>query len=719
MPALRATLHNLLTSNFPSNTHAETVHRVGMINVFCALGAIYDLVFAAINWSQGSRALAVILGLHALSLAATLAYLRVARAHRPSALFAATLYAILCLILIHHGGTEGLGFLWCFCFPLYAFFSIGLRDGAIAVAVFVAACAVALFWPGNPWLASAYSVPFEVRFFALLVGLGLMSAYAEFARTSSDRARQVSERRFRSLIENGVSVYAIVAADGTVLYESPTLERVYGYSPSELQGTNIMDLVHADDQPAGRHAFGMMLASPGQVHSIEVRYRHRNGSWRVIEVAGVNLIEDPAVGGIVLASHDVTERKQAELEVRALNETLEARVQERTEELRKSEEQLRQFEKLQAIGRLAGGIAHDFNNQLTAIMGCLDMLELELKDRDALGAYLTTALSASRRAADLTSQLLAFSRKSRHISVPVDMREIVAEVISLLRHSIDKRIAIRQALSDDGHVIVGDPAQLQSALLNLAVNARDAMPNGGQIAFLSETVDVDARASSEQGLNIEPGRYLHVTVADTGMGIDAETRTHIFEPFFTTKEPGAGTGMGLAAAYGTARMHRGTLTVDSEPGQGARFHLYFPVAEGAVAKREEPRPEPRSAHRPGRVLVVDDEAAVRDMLALALAKLGYQVVVRQDGAAAVAYYEEQWSTVDVVVLDMVMPNLTGRETFEALRRVHPKVKVILASGYSIETDAQDTLNDGAFAFVQKPFKIAEISQRIAEAVRPS
>jgi PAS domain S-box-containing protein len=719
MPALRSTLNNLLTSNFPSATHAETLHRVGMINVFCALGLLYDLAFAAINWSHGSRVLASILVLHASGLAATLAYLRVKRAHRPSALVAGTLYAVLCLVLIHHGGTEDLGFLWCFCFPLYAFFSVGLRGGAVTVAVFVAACAAALLWPGNPWLVPVYSAAFKVRFFGLLVGLSLMSAYAEFARTSSDRARQASERRFRSLIENGVSVYAIVAADGTVLYESPTLERVYGYSPGELEGTQIMDLVHADDQPAAQHAFGRLLANPGQVHSIEVRYRHRNASWRVIEVAGVNLLGDPAVGGIILTSHDVTERKQAELEVRALNETLEVRVQERTEELRKSEEQLRQFEKLQAIGRLAGGIAHDFNNQLTAIIGCLDMLQLQLKDDDASRAYLTTASRASRRAAGLTSQLLAFSRKSRHLAVPVDMRDIVAEVVSLLRHSIDKRIAIKQALNDDGHVIIGDPAQLQSALLNLAVNARDAMPNGGEVVFASATVDVNAQDSSEQGLNLEPGRYLRLTVADTGMGIDAETRSHIFEPFFTTKEVGSGTGMGLAAAYGTARMHRGSLTVDSEPGKGARFHLYLPVAEGAEATREEQPPAPRSATRPVRVLVVDDEAAIRDMLTLALGKLGYQVAVCQDGASAVAYYETEWSAVDVVILDMVMPNLTGRETFDALRRVNPKVKVVLASGYSIETDAQDTLSAGAFAFVQKPFKIAEISQRIAEAARPS
>ena len=710
-------LRNLATSNFPPDSDGETLHRVGMVNTFSGLGIVYDLVFSAINWSQGARAMASILALQALGLIATLVYLRVKRALGASATVAAILYACLCLLLLHDGGTEGLGFLWCFCFPLYAFFAMGLRGGGGAVAVFIGACATALYWPDNPWLDPAYSGAFKVRFFGLLIGLSLLGLYAEFSRTSADRAREASERRCRSLIENGVSVYAIVAADGTVLYESPTVERVYGYCPAELEGTDIMGHVHPGDRAAAEQAFGQLLAHPGQVHTAELRYRHKDGSWRIIEVAGVNLNHDPSVGGIVLTSHDVTERKQAELEVRALNETLEERVKERTEELRKSEEQLRQSEKMQAIGRLAGGIAHDFNNQLAAIMGCLDMLELELPEHSVRRAYLTPALSASRRAAELTSQLLAFSRKSSPVSAPVDMRHIVSEVASLLRRSIDKRIVINQQLCDDSHVIIGDAAQLQSALLNLAVNARDAMPHGGEVSFVSQTVTLDAQACVELGLKGDSERYLCVTVADTGVGMDAETQAHIFEPFFTTKEAGAGTGMGLAAAYGTARVHHGTITVESEVGQGAKFGLYLPVAGGVEVPREEEPRTPEYPSRSIRVLVVDDEDTVRDMLSMALDRLGYRVTACPDGASAVAHYEAHRAAVDVVILDMVMPDLTGRETFEALRRINPAVKVILASGYSIRTDAQGALSDGACFFIQKPFKIAELSQRITDAMR--
>jgi CheY-like chemotaxis protein len=345
------------------------------------------------------------------------------------------------------------------------------------------------------------------------------------------------------------------------------------------------------------------------------------------------------------------------------------------------------------------------------------MLELELPEHNARRAYLTPALSASRRAAELTSQLLAFSRKSSPVSAPVDMRHIVSEVASLLRRSIDKRIVIKQQLCGDSHVIIGDAAQLQSALLNLAVNARDAMPHGGEVSFVSQTVTLDAQASVELGLKGDSERYLCVTVADTGVGMDAETQAHIFEPFFTTKEAGAGTGMGLAAAYGTARMHHGTITVESEVGQGAKFGLYLPVADGVEVPREEEARTPEYPSRSIRVLVVDDEATVRDMLSMALDRLGYRVTACPDGASAVAHYEAYRAAVDVVILDMVMPDLTGRETFEALRRINPAVKVILASGYSIRTDAQGALSDGACFFIQKPFKIAELSQRITDAMR--
>jgi signal transduction histidine kinase/ActR/RegA family two-component response regulator len=393
----------------------------------------------------------------------------------------------------------------------------------------------------------------------------------------------------------------------------------------------------------------------------------------------------------------------------AFNRMLTA-IAEREVSLQRTSEQLRQSEKMQAIGQLAGGVAHDFNNQLSGIMGFAEMLAERLEDPE-LKKYADQILTASTRAADLTRQLLAFGRKGKYLNVPTDIHKVIGEVVDLLNRSIDKRIEIKRCLEANPSVVVADPTQLQNAILNLALNARDAMPQGGMLSFVTSVVFLEAQPDEE----LKPGRYVQISVTDTGVGMDAATKKRLFEPFFTTKEVGKGTGLGLASAYGTIKNHGGTIRVYSELGHGSTFRVYLPVLEeGAGPVVPEVAVSAPSGH--GRVLLVDDEPVILEVGAAMLRRQGYEVVTCSDPREAVALYGRDWRSIDLVILDMVMPKMGGRDVFLAMREINPAVKALLASGFSINGEAQGIMNLGVMAFVSKPFRLADLAQGVARGL---
>jgi PAS domain S-box-containing protein len=707
----RGLLTNLATSGLPEGTDTERLHRVGLINAFAGLGVVFLASFGLPHLLEGRTVAAAALIAGSVMMLGCIAYLRVRKDERGvGTVVTAAAFAVF-LDRLHRSPDLYFGYLWSFAFPWVAVFTLGLRRGAMAVGAFWAAAAATIYAPD----VSAYTDPFRLRFVAALAGVSLMACYVEFARMRTGQALLASEHRFRSLIENSASVYAVLAADGTVRYESPSLAHVYGYDPAELVGTNIMGLVHPDDRESALEEFARLVQNPGQVRTVETRYRHRDGSWRDIEVSGVSLLHDPAVKGVVLTSHDITARKRAEREVRALNQELEARVSQRTDELRHSEDRLRHSEKMQAIGQLAGGIAHDFNNNLAVIVCCLDMLKLTSASDPRQAEYLRSASLAARRSAELASQLLAFARHESPVAETVDLRAVVGDVVSLLKHTLDKRIRIREQLDEASHVVTGDAGRLHGALLNLAINARDSMPEGGEICFASRRVTLDEPTGRR--LDLAPGLYLEVSVTDTGAGMDEATQRRIFEPFFTTKPPGQGTGMGLAAVYGTLRTHRGAVSVESTPGRGSIFRLHLPASEATSTTAERTTPVPQSSRQIVRVLLADDEATVLRTLRLALEQLGHEVIACSDGAAAVEVYRERWHDIDVVVLDMMMPKLGGKDAFLALRQINPGVRALIVSGYSETQEAREALHAGARGFIQKPFRVIDVAKRIAELAR--
>lgn len=405
-------------------------------------------------------------------------------------------------------------------------------------------------------------------------------------------------------------------------------------------------------------------------------------------------------------------RNRSVTTIRAMNQTLEQRVAERTKELETSQERLRQSEKLEAIGLLAGGIAHDFNNRLTGIMAFADLIRVTSQNNSEISELAEGILSSSRRSAELTSQLLAFARKGNLLAVPVDIHHIVGNVITFLKHTIDKRINLKQELKANPSTLLGDPTALENAILNLALNARDAMPVGGDILFTTNIVNLEQEYCKSFPHEIVPGIYLRLSITDTGCGMDKKTLSRIFEPFFTTKEPGKGTGMGLPAVYGTIQSLKGAITVYSEPDHGSSFHLYFPILkiENKFYASEGRKVSMNKEH--GNILLVDDELSVSESVKKLLQLLGYTVTVFHNGRDALEFYSDNWKSIDLVIIDMIMPIMGGKDTFIAMKNINLKIVALLASGYSLNGEAQGILDLGAKDFIQKPFDMAELREKV-------
>ncbi len=393
--------------------------------------------------------------------------------------------------------------------------------------------------------------------------------------------------------------------------------------------------------------------------------------------------ENSVLLGVILVLRDVTERNRLE-------------------------EKLNASRKMEAIGELAGGIAHDFNNMLGGIIGASELLAFQLPDDVQVKQLNKIILDSAVRAADLTRKLLAFSRKSTKISSVVSLHKIISETTLLLQSTIDKRITLKTRLDAEHNNLLGDPSLLQNAILNICINAAHAMQNQGTLHITTQTVSIDASYCSSSLFNINPGRFIKLEIQDTGCGIPRENLNRIFEPFFTTKEQGKGTGLGLASVYGTVTQHDGAVSVDSEVGKGTSFKLLFPLTEEKVIFRQEDGIEYGS----GTVLVVEDEPTMRYTAKSTLEKLGYTVITAENGQNAIEIFIARKEEIDLVLLDMIMPVMNGRDCFRKLKKISPELKIILASGFSRKSDFQELTDKGLSGFIRKPYLTAEFSRII-------
>ncbi|MFC1477162.1 ATP-binding protein, partial [candidate division KSB1 bacterium] len=394
-------------------------------------------------------------------------------------------------------------------------------------------------------------------------------------------------------------------------------------------------------------------------------------------------------------SHDISERKKAE------------------EEKKKLEEQLFHAQKMESIGRLAGGIAHDFNNILTSIMGYAELLKMRFSETDSdEGEAADVILKGAERAADLTKQLLGFARGGKFNPVPISMNTVLKESVQVSEKIFEKNINVTFDLEENISAVEADKNQLNQIFTNLFINAKDAMPTGGVLTLKTENIYLNEEYT-RQLPEFQPGNYVKISVTDTGIGMPPQVKNHIFEPFYTTKGEGKGTGLGLATVYGIIKNHNGHIEVYSESGVGTTFTIFLPVSEKEIPETSF---DTEAVRGDATILVVDDEEYVRNLAKKILLNLGYTVFTAADGNEAVNLYSANKDTIGLVLLDMIMPGLAGKETFLELMKIDPKVKVILSSGFSQDGKATEILELGVLGFIQKPFRIVELSRIIHNAL---
>jgi PAS domain S-box-containing protein len=505
-----------------------------------------------------------------------------------------------------------------------------------------------------------------------------------------EAALRDSEERYRLLAENSSDLISLIDLDngGRRVYASPSYRTVLGYDPAELIGASAFDLVHPDDLNSLTEQVSR-IADQGTAQVI-YRIRHADGSWRWMEVQAAAITRQ---GGqyAVAVGRDVTERVRLE-------------------------EQVRQSQKMESIGRLAGGVAHDFNNLLTAIMGNLELALNTLPASQVIRDDLEEAQKAADRAAALTRQLLAFARRQAIEPRIINLNGLIGEMDKLLRRLIGEDIELVTLPTPDLGMIKADPGQIEQVIVNLAINARDAMPGGGKLTIETRNVALD-RSSAQQHIDVTPGAYALLAVSDTGVGMDEETLRHVFEPFFTTKPKGKGTGLGLATCYGIVKQHGGHIWPYSELGHGSTFRIYLPQVAEPLEAHAAPYHPDAIPHGTETVLLAEDEASVRALAARVLRERGYVVLEASDGDEALRLASEHAAIpIDLLLTDVVMPRVSGKALVERVGALHPGIKVLYISGYADHAVVHHGRLDPGVDFLHKPFSPSTLARKVREVL---
>ena len=540
--------------------------------------------------------------------------------------------------------------------------------------------------------------------------------------TARKRAEE-NLKLFSDVIEEAIDGVQIVDLTGHIVYSNNAVSEIYGLAVDEMMGKNVNEL-NADKEFADR----VIIPAIKEVGrwSGELMVNHKDGHIFPIWLSA-SLVKDHkgnpmAMVGII---RDITERKQVEEELKRHRENLEDLVEERTTELKmaneqlqmemterkKLEEQLYHAQKIEAVGQLAGGIAHDFNNILTAIIGNANILQMKIDAESPLNKYMNRIVSSAERASNLTKSLLTFSRKREITPMPVKVNSMLTGVEKILQSIIGEDIKLEVVIIDKELVVMADSGQIEQVLINLATNARDAMADkGGFLTIKSDSIELDENIIKAFGYG-EPGMYAHISLTDTGMGMDGETRKRIFEPFFTTKEVGKGTGLGLAIVYGIIKQHNGFIDFQSEPGKGTSFDVYLPLTSAKVVKseaREHSNPEGGTET----ILLAEDDTDVRKIIKYALEDCGYTVIEAGDGEEAINKFMGNKDKIHFLLSDIIMPKLNGKEVYEMVKKIKPDIKVLFISGYASDIIHKKVSLDQGLNLMVKPVLMPELLKKV-------
>ena len=506
----------------------------------------------------------------------------------------------------------------------------------------------------------------------------------------AERSLRKSEEKYRSVLQDIEDGYFEVDLSGSFTFFNERMGDMLGYSDEEMAGLNFRSFMDRKNTSIVMGVFNEVYKTGKSAKAIDWKLIRKDGQELCIETS-VSLIRD-RVGvpvGFRGITRDITERKNAEDSRRLL------------------EERLQNSRRLESLEALAGGIAHDFNNLLMGIQGYVSLMLLDAKPSDPRHDQLKKIEKSVDKGEKLTRQLLGFAREGKYNLEKIDPGDLMEKAASMFART-QPQIAIRKEFVRDGWRIEGDRFRLEQVLIDLFVNAAQAMPHGGELLLSTRNDFFDAQKAESMGLS--PGKTVTLSIADTGKGIDEKVLNHIFEPFFTTRTIGSGTGLGLASCYGIVRNHKGIIRATSVKGKGSTFRIYLPASEGESAVEEVPAFSIAAGRET--ILIVDDEEIVLEVGAKMLENLGYNVHKAKNGMEAVSIVEEHDDGIDLIVLDMTMPGLSGYETFEQLQSVNGRARVLLSSGYGLDSQISELVQRGAGGFIQKPFKLDELSGKV-------
>ena len=509
-------------------------------------------------------------------------------------------------------------------------------------------------------------------------------------RKLAEDALRESERKYRLLVENSTDSIAAIEKHGVIVFANEAGARMVGRTGAELVGTRVQDHLPAGLAERLMKLVDAAIADRGK-HEDELRME-LEGSERWLSATTSPILDDSGdVVSALLIGSDMTERRRLEA-------------------------QLRQSHKMEAVGRLAGGIAHDFNNLLAVIMGYAELLQGREDMNSETQEFAGTIVHTAHRASQLVEKLLTFSRRSVSQDVEVDVHAEIGDVARILTRTIDPRIVVKLDLAAERATVVGDPSQIQNAILNLAVNARDAMPEGGRLLIATRDATLTAEECDAKGFDIEAGAYIEIAVEDTGVGMSDEEFGHLFEPFYTTKEVGKGTGLGLSMVFGMTKEHGGAVSATTRYGEGSRFSIWLPVSSGSLEATASQAPEVQESASSGTILVVEDDAVLRAVIQRMLERGGYRVVTAENGREGVEVYVADPGKFDLVILDMVMPLMDGHTAFRRMRIADPDVRAVACSGYRMGLDPARLIEEGFLAVIQKPFSSETLYRHVAECI---